>query len=206
MYDFDQSIQFQPVDGNTIYRECIFILQQEMGGNFFMSGTFLIASIAFVLSLITAIIQIRVHLQELRPYLSFAGTSEIIRLFEGINTVGMDFILMLENVGKCVLCYEVIHFDIFVRGQKLPDVDLKNKGSVIGIGAKTTYSKYINNMIPFNENLKPAEYVPPNYKISFSIEYYKVGKQKRKYKLSYDIDVEFEYLTRREFHGNAFAD
>lgn len=170
-----------------------------------MGWSEIIALAAFVLSLILAIRQINMQIQESRPYLSFTGTNGMVKIFEDTGIVGMDFNLKLKNVGKCVLYYEVIQFDIFVNGTKLSDVDVKNKGSVIGINSETIYNKFYNSLLQYEKGLKPEQYVPPNHKIVLSIEYYRANKQKKRYKLFYEIFVEFEPGIRREFYGKTFA-
>lgn len=164
-----------------------------------------IAFAALAISLIVAIIQIRTQLQELRPYLSFAGTNGIVKVFEETGIAGMDVNLKLINVGKCVLYYEIMQFDVFVNGIKWPDFDVRNNGSVMGINTETVYNKFYNNFLQYEKGLNPVQYIPPNHRIVFSIEYYRVNRPKKRYKLSYEVTVEFEHGVKRELYGKTFA-
>ena len=166
----------------------------------------IIAFSAFLVALVTAIIQIKVHRQELRPYLSFSGTTGIVKIFTDTGKAGMDILINLMNVGKCVLVYEVSKFDVFVNGVKLPDVDVTNKGSVIGVNTGASYRKYYEGILQYSERLSPEQYIPPNHKIVFDIEYYKVNKPTKRYKLSYEVSLEFSDGIRREFYDKTYSD
>jgi hypothetical protein len=169
-------------------------------------STFIVAFFAFMVALITAIIQIKVHVQELRPFLSFSGTKNIIKIFIETGRAGIDFVLILKNVGKCVLYYEIVQFDIFVNGVKLPDVDVRNKGSVIGVNTEVAYSKFFEEILQYEKGLMPEQYVLPNHKLIFLIEYHRANKPRKKYKLFYEVFIEFENGARREFYGKTLAD
>jgi len=160
-----------------------------------------VALSAFAVALTTAIIQIKVHLQELRPYLSFSGTSGKVIINSETGQVGMDFILNLKNVGKCVLYYDVIQFDVFVNGAKMPDVDVKSKGSVIGVNTEAIYRKYYSEVSQHNTQQPFEQYIPPNHKIVFTIEYYKANRPKKRYKLFYEVFVEHKDGIPRELYG-----
>ena len=165
----------------------------------------LITLAALAVALITAIIQIRIQYREWRPYLSFTGMNGIVKIFIDTGLAGIDFILNLKNVGKCVLYYNVIQFDIFINGVKAPDVELSSEGSVIGVNSDATYSKFFNGILQYKVGLAPEQYTPPNHKIIFTIEYYRADKQRKKYKLSYEMSFEVENGVQRMFYGKTFA-
>lgn len=165
----------------------------------------IIASVSIVISLLVAFVQIRTQIQEFRPYLSYEGMSERIKIVESTGCAGIEFNINLRNVGKCVLNYEMVSLDIFINGLKLPEVALKNRGSIIGVNGRACYNKYYNDILKYEINLPREEYIPTNYKIIFNIEYGRASSTKRKYKLSYEIDVEFDNGYRKENYGKTFA-
>ncbi|MCL2361355.1 MAG: hypothetical protein FWC73_06040 [Defluviitaleaceae bacterium] len=122
-----------------------------------------------------------------------------------IGIAGMDFNLEFENVGKCVLRYEIIKFDVFINGIKFPDVVLKNTGSVLGVKVCRNFNKYYTNFLQYKHGLDPSEYVPPNHILHFEVNYYKIGKAKKTYKLIYEVHREFDNGISREYYGETFA-
>jgi len=170
-----------------------------------MEWSEIISLAAFILALVVAFRQIQVMRQEMRPYLSFSGLSEIFKVSKETGSASMDFNLNFENVGKCVLRYEVIQFDIFINGVQLLPVDTKNTGAIVGVNSKTVYNKFYTKIRQFPPNLAPEKYIPPNYKVIFSIEYYRIDKPKKTYKLFYEVSKEFDSGLSREFFGKSFA-
>jgi hypothetical protein len=165
----------------------------------------IIALSALILALITAFIQIKVHMQSLRPFLSFGGTNGIIRIFEETGVAGIDFNIRLMNVGNNVLRYEVLEFDVYLNDVKLPDVVETSTGSIIGVNTEISHNRFYNNILAYKKGLSPEQYTPPNHKICFSIEYYRVNKTKKKYRLSYEVFVSFDSGIKREIYGKTFA-
>lgn len=142
----------------------------------------IIAFIALIISLITAIIQIKTQLAQMRPYLSFRCTE--IKYFNESST--LDFNLVLDNVGKCVLLYEVKNLEIYISGVKQNDVDEHSRGSVIGVNATGFFNRHYKYQYSFTPD---GTIILPNCKILFEIQYNKINEKKR-YKMNYEIEIE----------------
>ena len=171
-----------------------------------MGWSEIISLAAFILALVLAVRQIQMQIQDMRPYLSYSGLNGVLKVDQNTGRADMDFNLKLENVGKCVLRYEVVKFDIFISGLQLPEVQLKSTGSIIGVNTTAIYSKFYKGIWQYPTNLAPQEHAPPNYKVDFVIEYYRTNKPEKKYKLHYEIFKEFESGVVRELFGETFAD
>jgi hypothetical protein len=173
--------------------------------NFYEAAALVVADAAFILSIIIAYTQIKMHVQEQRPFLSFGGVSEVPRVVYETKTVGVDFYIRLKNVGRCVLYYEVTCFDVFVGGVKQPCAGDANISCVIGVNGESSPDKFFDNLIPFEEE-KSGRYQTPDYKIVFSAEYRKSNKAGKKYKIFYEIDAAFERGIKKEIYVKSFAE
>ena len=165
----------------------------------------IIASTACIISLLLLIERFSWHKKDTRPYLSFKKTNGIVKIDESNGIAGIYINLEFENVGKCVLRYNIIKFDIFINGLKLPDVALKSTGSVLGVKVSGSFNKYYTNLLKYKLGLASSEYIPPNHVINFEVEYYKIGRPNKKYKLAYEVHKEFERGISREYYGETFA-
>lgn len=155
------------------------ICTQSQENSFAINWTSVVAFSAFILSLVTAYIQISVHHQELRPYLSFYGSSGKVRINQQTGDASIDIFLNFKNAGKCVLQYNITQLDYFIQGIKQPNVDEKSKGSIIGVNSECSFNRYYSKIWTYPIGLKPEEYILPNQKIIFTVEYYRIDKPKR---------------------------
>jgi len=144
-------------------------------------GIFIVAISALAVSLITAIIQIMQHRQELRPYLSFSGTSGHVTCDDTVMS-GIVIELNMKNVGKNVLHYDVVKFELFANNAEMPRVYPTNTGTVIGVDTEVTYCYWNNDVSIHHTKERQVE-----LKICFSMEYHKVGRPRKKYMLSYEV-------------------
>ena len=170
-----------------------------------MSNIFaiLISATACIISFLLLVERFSRYKEDTRPYLSFKQSSESFFAKNGIG--GAQIFLLFENVGKCMLRYDILKFDVFVNGAKVPDVEKPYEWSVLGIGVAGTFSQSYAKFFDYSKELLLHEIDPVDYKIQFEVEYYKIGKPKKKYKLQYEIQVEFRNKNRYEFYGKTFA-
>jgi len=164
----------------------------------------LISATACIISFLLLIERFSRYKEDTRPYLSFKQSSEFFSANNGI--CGAQIVLLFENVGKCMLCYDMLKLDVFVNGAKVPDVEKPYDWTVLGIGVTGTFTQSYTRLFDYPQELSYHEIAPVDYKIHFEVEYYKVGKPKKKYKLHYELQIEFHNRSRLEFYGKTFAD
>lgn len=86
---------------------------------------------------------------------------------------------------------------------KQPDVDNANTGAPILPGTETQFLRYYLLSVPDNVNID--EYVSPDARLYFEIEYYKIGYVRKKYKLQYELVITPMGTTYRVLYGKIYV-
>ena len=114
------------------------------------------------------------YLLERRPYLTFTGLEiifvNLLNQNEQTTTPGIQVSVGLQNVGKTMLKYEVVSFEVEVNGTKVNSPNFINSGSTLFPGAITVY-KY--PIIPYWMHNPPIPGI-----LSYTLRYWNTTEDK----------------------------
>ncbi|UOO37284.1 hypothetical protein IZU99_08480 [Oscillospiraceae bacterium CM] len=175
----------------------------------------IISSIALIVSIIVAMLQIIAYSQEWRPVLSFVNVDTFVQDNPSAGIATIDYNINFTNSGKSQIQYEMKEFEIFWNDIQQSNVAEKSKGSVVGVGQKNAFNRhytfgYTNISTLSTQSLtnsQPPEFnlIIPKTKIIFKLEYHKIGQPKKKYYLDYELFIEYNNNYTRMLLGKSIA-
>ena len=155
-------------------------------------GAAIFAGVGLRLANKTAKKQLELQELEWRPRLSYVDVKGNLRISHKTGQVFTKLELMLYNIGKCALRYEVMKFDVFINKILLGEVLLKSMGSVVCAGTGATFLKNMPPQLVYTA--KPDLHNSPECKIDFLIKYHTTegaDTPKPEFRIECDIFPEF---------------
>ena len=167
------------------------VLKVSIQNGYMEYSTIAVAVLAFIISVIVAVLQLKVYYYEWRPVLVYDRTQTMLKVYEKDDILEINYNLFFVNSGKTPIQFEMKYLEVLIDGIKQELVNDVSKGHLIAPGNKGSFHRYY--CFGLDEEMKwVANRTIPETRIRFQVEYYNaVGKQK-KYQLDYDIDITYE--------------